>query len=36
MRYLGWYNRFRPHSSLKRKTPDEAYTAMLPAVELAA
>lgn len=36
MRYLDWYNRFRPHSRLKKKTPDEAYAAMLPAVELAA
>ena len=36
MRYLDWYNRFRPHSKIKKRTPDEAYTAMLPAVELAA
>ncbi len=34
--YLDWYNRFRPHSKLKRKTPDEAYVAMLPTAELAA
>ena len=36
MRYLDWYNRSRPHSTLKKKTPDEAYTVMLPMVELAA
>jgi len=36
MRYLDWYNRSRPHSTLKKKTPDEAYTVMLPTVELAA
>lgn len=35
-RYLDWYNRFRPHSTLKKKTPDEAYVVMLPTVELAA
>lgn len=35
-RYLGWYNRFRPHSSLDRQTPDEAYIDMLPAVQSAA
>jgi len=34
--YLNWYNRFRPHSRLGRKTPDEAYTLMLPTVEKAA
>jgi len=36
MQYLDWYNRARPHSQLKKKTPDETYTAMLPAVEQAA
>lgn len=36
MRYLDWYNRFGPHSTLKKKTPDEAYAVMLPAVKLAA
>lgn len=36
MHYLDWYNRFRPHSKIKKKTPDEAYTVMLPTVELAA
>jgi putative transposase len=36
MQYLDWYNRSRPHSSLGRKTPDEAYAVMLPTVELAA
>lgn len=35
-RYLDWYNRFRPHSSLDRQTPEEAYIAMLPAVQSAA
>jgi len=30
------HNRFRPHSTLKKKTPDEAYAVMLPPVELAA
>ena len=34
--YFGWYNRCRPHSKLKKKTHDEAYTVMLPAGELAA
>jgi putative transposase len=36
IRYLAWYNRLRPHSSLEKRTPDEAYTVMLPTVELAA
>ena len=36
MRYLDWYNRFRPHSRIKKKTPDEAYAVMLPTVEPAA
>jgi putative transposase len=36
MQYLEWYNRSRPHSKLDRKTPEEAYSAMLPPVELAA
>lgn len=36
MGYMEWYNRARPHSSLGKKTPDEAYTVMLPAVRLAA
>ena len=35
-RYLDWYNRFRPHSSLDRQTPEEAYITMLPAVQSAA
>lgn len=34
--YLDWYNQSRPHSSLGKMTPDEAYGAMLPAVPLAA
>lgn len=36
MHYLDWYNRFRPHSSLGKQTPDEAYAVMLPTVKLAA
>jgi len=36
LEYLDWYNRSRPHSSLGKRTPDEAYTALLPAVKLAA
>jgi putative transposase len=34
--YMTWYNRQRPHSSLADRTPDEAYFAMLPAIETAA
>ena len=34
--YLDWYNRFRPHSKIKKITPDDAYAVMLPTVELAA
>lgn len=33
--YMEWYNRSRPHSSLGKKTPDEAYAVMLPTVKLA-
>ena len=29
-RYLDFYNRLRPHSSLDRRTPDEAYFNTLP------
>jgi putative transposase len=36
MEYLEWYNRYRPHSKLDKRTPDEAYTVMLPTVEQAA
>jgi putative transposase len=36
MQYMDWYNRSRPHSSLGKKTPDEAYAVMLPTVEQAA
>jgi putative transposase len=36
MQYVDWYNRARPHSSLDRHTPDEAYAVMLPTVERAA
>jgi len=35
-KYINWYNRSRPDSSLSRKTPDEAYAVMLPTVKLAA
>ncbi len=35
MKYFDWYNRLRPHSSLGKRTPDEAYLEMLPAVKLA-
>ncbi|MBP0595877.1 IS3 family transposase [Paraburkholderia sp. LEh10] len=34
--YMTWYNRQRPHSSLTDRTPDEAYFAMLPAINTAA
>ena len=34
--YLGWYNQSRPHSSLGKQTPDEAYAVMLPTGKLAA
>lgn len=33
-RHLNWYNASRPHSSLGKQTPKEAYAAMLPAVKL--
>ncbi len=36
MQYMDWYNRSRPHSSLGKKTPDEAYAVMLPTAKLAA
>jgi putative transposase len=36
MQYLEWYNRSRPHSSLNRKTPDQAYAGLLPPVKMAA
>ena len=35
-KHLNWYNESRPHSSLGKQTPNEAYTALLPAVKLAA
>ena len=36
-RYIdGFYNKKRPHSSLDRKTPDEAYFKMLQVIPLAA
>ncbi len=34
--YLDWYNRSRPHSRLGKRTPDEAYNIMLPAIQRAA
>jgi putative transposase len=34
-RYLDFYNRHRPHSSLDRKTPDEAYFNHLPQIAAA-
>ena len=33
--YMDWYNKSRPHSSLGRKTPEEAYVEMLPMMEMA-
>jgi len=36
MQYVEWYNRSRPHSSLDRKTPYQAYTGLLPPVKMAA
>ena len=33
--YMDWYNKSRPHSSLGRKTPEEAYIEMLPMIEMA-
>lgn len=36
IRYLEWYNNSRPHSSLNKKTPSEAYEALLPSMRLAA
>jgi putative transposase len=36
MQYLDWYNRSRPHSSLHKKTPNEAYGMLLPTVKRAA
>ena len=34
-RYLAFYNQRRPHSSLGRRTPDEAYFGSVPMVEAA-
>jgi putative transposase len=36
MQYMDWYNQSRPHSSLDKQTPDEAYAVMLPTGKLAA
>ena len=36
MQYMDWYNQSRPHSSLDKHTPDEAYAVMLPTGKLAA
>ena len=36
LQYMEWYNRSRLHSSLDNKTPDEAYTVMLPTGKRAA
>ena len=36
MQYMDWYNQSRPHSSLDKQTPDEAYAGMLPTGKLAA
>ena len=35
-RYIAWYNKERPHSSLDKTTPDEFYFATLPAIQRAA
>ncbi len=35
MQYLDWYNQSRPHSSLKKRTPNEFYNIMLPTFEKA-
>jgi len=34
--YFEWYNHQRPHSSLKRKTPHQAYNDRLPTLKLTA
>ena len=36
MEYLDWYNRFRPHSGINPKTPDEAYAAVPPGYQVVA
>jgi hypothetical protein len=36
MQYMDGYNQSRPHSSLDKHTPDEAYAVMLPTGKLAA
>jgi len=34
--YVEWYNHQRPHSSLNRKTPHQAYNDWLPTLKRAA
>jgi putative transposase len=34
--YLHWYNCARPHSSLSKQTPNDAYMALLPKMQEAA
>lgn len=36
LQYMDWYNRSMSHSSLDKKTPDEAYAVMLPTGKRAA
>lgn len=35
VQYMDWYNTSRPHSSLEKKTPEEAYTILLPVFKMA-
>ncbi len=35
-KYFNWYNRGRPHSSLERQTPNEAYGLLMPVLAQAA
>lgn len=34
--FIHWYNAQRPHSSLGDETPEQAYWALLPAMDVAA
>jgi putative transposase len=36
VKYFNWYNQSRPHSSLQRQTPDEAYGLLMPTLAQAA